>query len=99
MSQEPSTQEEKWFFEQEQKRMAEARTVADAQKAAQDREARQQLHHMKCPKCGDDLTTVDYEGVQIDRCGACSGIWLDAGELEQLTAEQSTGLFGFLKRK
>lgn len=99
MSQEPSTQEEKWFFEQEQKRLAEARALAEQEKAVQDREARQKLHYMKCPKCGGDLATLDYEGVQIDRCGDCNGIWLDNGELEQLTAEQSTGLFGFLKRR
>jgi hypothetical protein len=51
----------------------------------QEREAAERrTHYMKCPKCGADLGTTDYEGVQIDRCPDCQGVWLDAGELEVL---------------
>lgn len=39
---------------------------------------------MRCPKCRSDMEQVDYEGTEVDRCTICSGIWFDAGEIEQL---------------
>jgi len=47
-----------------------------------------ELHYMKCPKCGHSLSEIEYRGVRIDRCGNCSGVWLDAGELEQLSQKE-----------
>jgi len=43
---------------------------------------RKELHFMHCPKCGMKLIEVDYKSLKVDRCSACDGIWLDAGELE-----------------
>lgn len=40
---------------------------------------------MKCPRC--ESTTMDErerEGVVVDACPACRGVWLDRGELEKL---------------
>lgn len=37
-----------------------------------------------CPNCREPLIVVELEGVELDRCVACRGTWLDAGELEQL---------------
>ena len=42
---------------------------------------------MKCPRC--ETTTLDEkdrEGIVIDVCGQCRGLWLDRGELEKLLA-------------
>ena len=39
---------------------------------------------MRCPKCRTDMEQVDYEGIEIDRCNHCKGIWFDAGEREAL---------------
>ena len=42
---------------------------------------------VKCPKCGGTTDAVNYggdTGIIIDRCTACLGIWLDAGELETI---------------
>ena len=39
---------------------------------------------MRCPKCRADMELIDYEGVEIDRCGTCNGIWFDVGEVELL---------------
>ncbi len=38
-----------------------------------------------CPKCLADMTEIDQQGVKVDVCQGCHGIWLDAGELAQLT--------------
>lgn len=40
---------------------------------------------MKCPNCPDTaLVMSDRQGVEIDYCPACRGIWLDRGELDKL---------------
>ena len=40
---------------------------------------------MKCPRCPDTtLVMTDRQGVEIDYCPACRGIWLDRGELDKL---------------
>jgi Zn-finger nucleic acid-binding protein len=45
---------------------------------------------MKCPACPDsNLLMTDRQGVEIDYCPACRGVWLDRGELDKLlTARQ-----------
>ena len=40
---------------------------------------------MKCPSCPDaTLVMSDRQGVEIDYCPTCRGIWLDRGELDKL---------------
>jgi Zn-finger nucleic acid-binding protein len=40
---------------------------------------------MKCPRCTDaNLGEFSREGIRVDACPQCHGIWLDKGELEQL---------------
>jgi uncharacterized protein len=40
---------------------------------------------MKCPTCPNStLVMADRQGVEIDYCPACRGIWLDRGELDKL---------------
>ncbi len=39
---------------------------------------------MDCPVCKNAMITIELEGVEIDYCTDCGGIWLDAGELELL---------------
>ena len=39
---------------------------------------------MKCPKCSGNLKEEKFEGILIDRCDSCQGIWLDEPELDQL---------------
>lgn len=42
---------------------------------------------MNCPRCERfHLDELDRDGVTIDRCESCRGIWLDRGELEKLMA-------------
>lgn len=42
---------------------------------------------MRCPRCSDQmLATHSYDGIEIERCPACHGVWLDASELEKLLA-------------
>ena len=42
-----------------------------------------------CPKCQNTMRTVDRQGIHLDQCERCRGIFLDRGELESiLQAEQ-----------
>ena len=44
---------------------------------------------MDCPRCTGSLHAETYDEVNIDRCDTCGGIWLDAGELEQIIRTES----------
>jgi uncharacterized protein len=37
-----------------------------------------------CPKCGSDMRRYERNGVVVDQCTGCRGIFLDRGELEHL---------------
>jgi uncharacterized protein len=37
-----------------------------------------------CPKCGGEMRTYERNGVVVDQCAECRGIFLDRGELERL---------------
>ncbi|MFD2514803.1 zf-TFIIB domain-containing protein [Pontibacter locisalis] len=39
---------------------------------------------MKCPNCNETLLMSEKNGVEIDYCPSCRGIWLDRGELEKI---------------
>ncbi len=39
---------------------------------------------MKCPNCNETLIMADRQGVEIDYCPACRGVWLDRGELDKI---------------
>jgi Zn-finger nucleic acid-binding protein len=41
---------------------------------------------MKCPACETLLSMTERQGVEIDYCPSCRGIWLDRGELDKLLA-------------
>ncbi len=47
---------------------------------------------MKCPVCIEpDLVMTDRQGVEIDYCPKCRGVWLDRGELDKVI-ERSTAI-------
>lgn len=40
---------------------------------------------MKCPTCPDTtLVMTDRQGIEIDYCPDCRGVWLDRGELDKI---------------
>jgi Zn-finger nucleic acid-binding protein len=47
--------------------------------------------NMKCPICPEtDLVMTDRQGVEIDYCPKCRGIWLDRGELDKIIERAAT---------
>ena len=39
---------------------------------------------MRCPVDGETLVMTDRNGVEIDYCPKCRGVWLDRGELDKI---------------
>ena len=40
---------------------------------------------MKCPTCATvDLVMSERQGIEIDYCPTCRGVWLDRGELDKI---------------
>ncbi|QRM45683.1 hypothetical protein F2982_15005 [Rhizobium sp. BG4] len=44
---------------------------------------------MPCPRCGTGLLMTDRQGVEIDYCPNCRGVWLDRGELDKIIERSS----------
>lgn len=51
-----------------------------------------------CPKCDGTLIEADFQGIKIDICDKCSGVWMDAGELTHAVGKEDEegGWFGKL---
>jgi uncharacterized protein len=45
---------------------------------------------MACPIDGTTLTMAERQGIEIDYCPTCRGVWLDRGELDKLIERSAT---------
>ena len=45
---------------------------------------------MQCPIDKTDLVMTDRQGVEIDYCPKCRGVWLDRGELDKIIERGAT---------
>jgi hypothetical protein len=72
--------EDQYFHKKEQELIAnmKRKLAADSTKETE----------MECPRCNGTLKETDFEGVTIDVCDSCQGVWLDAGELAQLNEKE-----------
>lgn len=54
------------------------------------------MAELTCPKCRGSMRKRERNGVTIEQCRRCHGIFLDRGELEQLLGAESSflGRFG-----
>lgn len=39
---------------------------------------------MQCPICSIELVMSERQGIEIDYCPKCRGVWLDRGELDKI---------------
>nr|MBA4769286.1 zf-TFIIB domain-containing protein [Sphingobium sp.] len=47
---------------------------------------------MLCPVCHVGLAMTDRQGVEIDYCPQCRGVWLDRGELDKIIERSAGGI-------
>jgi Zn-finger nucleic acid-binding protein len=45
---------------------------------------------MKCPIDDTDLVMSERQGIEIDYCPKCRGVWLDRGELDKIIERSET---------
>ena len=79
--------EEEYFHRKNQEaieRLREKMKVSEEAKAAG-------KSSMMCPRCDGSLKESKFEEVMIDTCDNCGGVWLDSGELQQLTKKDKGG--------
>jgi len=84
--------EEEYFHRKNQEaieKLREKMKVAEEAKAAG-------TSSMKCPRCDGSLIEAKIAEVTIDTCDKCGGVWLDSGELAELTTKKDPG--GWFKR-
>lgn len=90
----PSKAEDEYFARQEFERRKQWAKERESSMKLEEKERAKQQHWMKCPKCGMDLVTVQFNGVSIDRCASCGGTFFDSGEIEEVMKRGG----GFLDR-
>ena len=39
---------------------------------------------IKCPKCADIMMITKIEGIEVEKCIGCKGIFLDGGEIDKI---------------
>ena len=87
-----STSEEDYYarrnWEAIEKLRAKMKVAAEAKEAGRS--------SMSCPRCDGTLREIQFEGVMIDTCDDCGGVWLDSGELETLMKSDRSGWFSRL---
>lgn len=44
---------------------------------------------MQCPNCNETLVMTERQGIEIDYCPKCRGVWLDRGELDKIIERSS----------
>ncbi len=45
---------------------------------------------MTCPKCHGDMRSYERNGVTVEQCSDCRGLFLDRGELERLVEAEGS---------
>jgi len=83
-------QEEEYFVKKERELLAKLKAKQEGETKA----AAQKACYMKCPKCGEPLKERSFQKITIDQCTGCNGIWLDAGEIDQVSGREVSSWLG-----
>jgi uncharacterized protein len=97
MSKKPSEKEEEYFARMEFERKKKMEEGKHQKLREEEKKNLRDLHFMKCPKCGMELIEIDYQGIKVDKCSECQGVWLDAGELEAAAGLEQNALECFFR--
>ncbi len=105
MAESDRRREDDWFLKNEKQLIEAARSARErrerersAGEKGEERKRLRDLHFMKCPKCGHDMKEEILEGVTVDRCTFCEGMYLDAGELDQVLLKKEEDRKGLLRK-
>ncbi|MCU0239522.1 MAG: zf-TFIIB domain-containing protein [Pyrinomonadaceae bacterium] len=80
--------EDEFFYKQEKELIAKMKAKLEVEAKS--------TSNLNCPKCDGHLVESNFESIKIDVCNKCHGVWLDAGELVQISQKEEKGWFGNL---
>ena len=89
LSNEGYSNEDLYIAEKEAERRAELHAAREAQRKEQDAKA----HWLNCPKCGTKMDELTLEGVMIEKCPGCEGVFFDKGEVKLLLDRRKSHSF------
>ena len=94
--------ENRWFRENERQLLEQVRREREQRLEAyreetEDRERLRQAHWMRCPKCGNEMKVEQLEGIEIERCSVCGGMFFEHNELQTLLMRKQERRFKFYR--
>ena len=92
MPHKPSEKEQEYFVQQELEQIRNARRKAAKETAEKELQRLKELHWMRCPKCGMELSEIDFRGVMVDTCFHCGGVFFDQGEVQKVLDQENAGV-------
>ena len=87
-------QHEAELIEQARQRRREARAVEQASHPEETRQAPPQ----RCPRCGTEMESDRIEGIDVEKCPSCEGIFFRRGELEEVLLRHDAHRRGFFRK-
>lgn len=91
----PSSKEDEYFAKLEFERLKKVNDEFQQKMEDTERNTLKEVHFMRCPKCGMALVELEFRKIKIDKCTGCDGVWLDAGELDQVATLEKSSLSNF----
>lgn len=83
----PSSNEEEYFAKQEiEKRRKYHQEVLKKMESEEEKKLKD-AHFMHCSKCGFELHTLVFRGVEIEKCYHCGAVVLDQSEFEKFAGD------------
>ena len=84
--------EDEYFARIDAEKKAKIKAEIDAESHAKLLAERKALHWHRCGKCGANMTTHEFRGLDIEECPECGAVLLDKDELEKLAGHDQTGI-------
>ncbi len=85
--------EDDYFARLEREKTEKLRKQLQAEARKATAEERKAAHWLRCGKCGGEMETKPFRGIEIEVCPDCGAVLLDPGELETLGGPDQGGIF------
>ena len=89
--------EDEYFAKLDAEKTAKLKSEMDAAAALKASADRKALHWHRCGKCGAQMNTHVFRGLDIEQCPECGAVLLDKDELEKLAGHDQTGIIASLQ--